>query len=79
MDLICQQSGMVQDENPKSSNGVTWACEVGDQTMFCPLLIEDLSVPGQMLIEVNKRHFHSYVMFPWCLTYSEVLTTNTRE
>lgn len=34
--------------------GVTWACEVGDQNMVCPLIVEDLSTPGQMLIEVRK-------------------------
>ncbi|KAL2516670.1 Transcription factor LHW [Abeliophyllum distichum] len=31
--------------------GVTWACEVGDQSMLCPLIVKDLSSPGQMLIE----------------------------
>lgn len=43
---------MIRKENPSSSNGITWACEVGYETMFCPLIVEDLSVPGQMLIEV---------------------------
>ncbi|KAJ8555915.1 hypothetical protein K7X08_013411 [Anisodus acutangulus] len=39
--------------NSKSNgNGVTWACEIGDQTMVCPLIVEDLSTPGQMLIEI---------------------------
>ncbi|KAL0409224.1 UNVERIFIED_CONTAM: Transcription factor [Sesamum radiatum] len=32
--------------------GATWACEVEDQTMFCPLMVEDLRTPGQMLIEI---------------------------
>ncbi|XP_012842108.1 PREDICTED: transcription factor bHLH157 [Erythranthe guttata] len=36
----------------KQSNEVTWACEVGDQTMVCPLIVEDLTTPGQMLIEM---------------------------
>ncbi|KAL2233117.1 UNVERIFIED_CONTAM: Transcription factor LHW [Sesamum indicum] len=30
--------------------GATWAVE--DQTMFCPLMVEDLRTPGQMLIEI---------------------------
>ncbi|KAK1438551.1 hypothetical protein QVD17_04360 [Tagetes erecta] len=38
--------------NDPNKSGVTWACEVGDQTMMCPLLVEDLSTPGQMLIEM---------------------------
>ncbi|KAG8374549.1 hypothetical protein BUALT_Bualt10G0007000 [Buddleja alternifolia] len=32
--------------------GVTWACEVGDQSMVCPLIVEDLNTPGQMIIEM---------------------------
>ncbi|KVH95276.1 Myc-type, basic helix-loop-helix (bHLH) domain-containing protein [Cynara cardunculus var. scolymus] len=38
--------------NDPSNNGVTWACELGNQTMICPLIVEDLSTPGQMLIEM---------------------------
>lgn len=38
-----------------SGGGVTWAFEVGGQTMVCPIIVEDLSPPGQMLIEVCKR------------------------
>lgn len=46
--------------NSKSNaNGVTWACEIGDQTIVCPLIVEDLSTPGQMLIEIlcNEQGF----------------------
>ncbi|KAL3499174.1 hypothetical protein ACH5RR_038267 [Cinchona calisaya] len=46
------KSGMIQKEKSNGNNGVTWACEVRDQTMSCPLIVEDLSVPGQMLIEI---------------------------
>lgn len=35
--------------------GVTWAYEVGGQTLVCPIIVEDLNSPGQMLIEVCKR------------------------
>ncbi|KAJ9555853.1 hypothetical protein OSB04_010467 [Centaurea solstitialis] len=38
--------------NDPSSNGATWACELGNQTMVCPLIVEDLSTPGHMLIEM---------------------------
>ncbi|XP_051115395.1 transcription factor bHLH157-like [Andrographis paniculata] len=41
-----------QKGHSKNDGGVTWACEVGDKSMVCPLIIEDLSTPGQMLIEI---------------------------
>ncbi|KAI4326792.1 hypothetical protein L6164_019326 [Bauhinia variegata] len=36
----------------KSGGGSTWALEVGGQTMVCPIIVEDMSSPGQMLIEM---------------------------
>ncbi|KAK3005527.1 hypothetical protein RJ639_016367, partial [Escallonia herrerae] len=39
-------------KDKSTSTGVTWACELEDQTMVCPLIVEDLSTPGQMLIEM---------------------------
>ncbi|KAJ0565199.1 putative transcription factor bHLH family [Helianthus annuus] len=49
-----KQNGVTQNDYPNdpSNNGVTWACEVGNQSMMCPLIVEDLSTPGQMLIEM---------------------------
>ncbi|XP_019169824.1 PREDICTED: transcription factor bHLH157-like isoform X2 [Ipomoea nil] len=42
-----------KDSNSNSNtNGVTWACEIENQTMICPLVVEDLCTPGQMLIEI---------------------------
>lgn len=38
--------------NGHGGGGATWAFEVGGQTMVCPIIVEDLSPPGQMLIEV---------------------------
>lgn len=40
---------------PKDSEnrGATWAFEVGNQTMVCPIIVEDMNPPGQMLIEVR--------------------------
>jgi hypothetical protein len=32
--------------------GVTWAFDVGSQSMTCPIIVEDLDRPRQMLVEV---------------------------
>lgn len=32
--------------------GATWAYEVGSQSMVCPIIVEDLNQPRQMLVEV---------------------------
>ncbi|KAL4312421.1 hypothetical protein GQ457_01G037880 [Hibiscus cannabinus] len=32
--------------------GATWAFEVGSQSMICPVVVEDLNLPRQMLIEM---------------------------
>jgi hypothetical protein len=32
--------------------GATWAFEVGSQSMTCPIIVEDLDRPRQMLVEV---------------------------
>lgn len=32
--------------------GATWAYEVGSQSMVCPIIVEDLDPPRQMLVEV---------------------------
>ncbi|XP_073133084.1 transcription factor bHLH157 [Henckelia pumila] len=49
------KSGVVPKDNFNKcgGGGVTWACEVGEQMMVCPLKVEDLSTPGQMLIEIQ--------------------------
>jgi len=33
--------------------GATWAFDVGSQSMTCPIIVEDLERPRQMLVEVN--------------------------
>lgn len=35
-----------------TGGGTMLAIEVGSQSMVCPVIVEDLSSPGQMLIEV---------------------------
>lgn len=53
--MICEESGVVLKDNTSGSgNGATWAFEVAGQTMVCPIIVEDLSPPGQMLVEVSE-------------------------
>lgn len=35
--------------------GATWAFDVGSQSMTCPIIVEDLDRPRQMLVEVMVR------------------------
>lgn len=52
--IIGKESGVVlKDASSGSGTGATWAFEVEGQTMVCPILVEDLNPPGQMLVEVN--------------------------
>ncbi|CAK8572196.1 unnamed protein product [Lathyrus sativus] len=47
--LIDQANGVI----PKDKNhGATWAFEVSNPTMLCPIIVEDMNPPGQMLIEM---------------------------
>ncbi|KAG9452670.1 hypothetical protein H6P81_005574 [Aristolochia fimbriata] len=58
--MIDKESGVVLKDNSSGSNGgATWAFEVGGQTMVCPIIVEDLNPPGQMLVEMlcEKRGF----------------------
>ncbi|KAK7344098.1 hypothetical protein VNO77_13361 [Canavalia gladiata] len=53
--LIEQANEVVlKDNNVGDSKncGITWAFEVAHQTMLCPIIVEDMSTPGQMLIEM---------------------------
>ena len=47
-------TGVVLKDDPSagSNGGATWAYEVAGQTMVCPIIVEDLAPPGQMLVEV---------------------------
>ncbi|KAL5208889.1 hypothetical protein ABZP36_033324 [Zizania latifolia] len=48
-------SGVVLKDNSSggsNNGGATWAYEVAGQTMVCPIIVEDLSPPGQMLVEM---------------------------
>ncbi|CAN6268933.1 unnamed protein product [Urochloa humidicola] len=52
--LIDKESGVILKDNPDAgkNGGATWAYEVAGKTMVCPIVIEDLSPPGQMLVEM---------------------------
>ncbi|KAJ1280553.1 hypothetical protein BS78_04G242000 [Paspalum vaginatum] len=47
-------NGVVLKDDPSgaSNGGATWAYEVAGQTMVCPIIVEDLAPPGQMLVEM---------------------------
>jgi hypothetical protein len=53
--MIGEESGVVLKDNSSSGSsggGATWAYEVAGQTMVCPIIVEELMPPGQMLVEV---------------------------
>ena len=51
--MIGDESGVIlKDNSGGGGSGATWAFEVAGQTMVCPIIVEDLNPPGQMLIEV---------------------------
>jgi hypothetical protein len=53
--MIDKEKGVILKDNPNAgkNSGATWAYEVAGQTTVCPIIIEDLSPPGQMLVEVS--------------------------
>lgn len=59
-----------------NGGGATWAFEVSGQTMICPIRVEDLNPPGQMLIEVftiSQRKFYHLLLENTFLYESEPL------
>ncbi|KAJ6714284.1 TRANSCRIPTION FACTOR BHLH155-LIKE ISOFORM X1-RELATED [Salix viminalis] len=50
--LIGQENRLLLKDNTTGSGGATWALEVADQSMVCPIIVEDLNQPGLMLIEM---------------------------
>ncbi|XP_076923962.1 transcription factor LHW-like [Bidens hawaiensis] len=48
--LVSKDGGVLLRDN--FEGGVTWAYEVGSQSMVCPIIVEDLSSPRQMLVEM---------------------------
>ncbi|GFP97161.1 transcription factor lhw [Phtheirospermum japonicum] len=48
--IIGDDGGLLLKDN--SGGGATWAYEVGSQSMVCPIIVEDLNQPHQMLVEM---------------------------
>ncbi|XP_030506523.2 transcription factor LHW isoform X2 [Cannabis sativa] len=48
--IINKEGGLVLKDN--FEGGATWAFEVGSQSMVCPIIVEDLNPPRQMLVEM---------------------------
>ncbi|KAF9665346.1 hypothetical protein SADUNF_Sadunf16G0113200 [Salix dunnii] len=50
MQLLNKENGLLLKDN--FEGGATWAFEVGSQSMVCPIIVEDLNAPRQMLVEM---------------------------
>ncbi|KAL3530316.1 hypothetical protein ACH5RR_009638 [Cinchona calisaya] len=48
--IISKEGGLLIKDN--YDGGATWAYEVGSQSMVCPIIVEDLNQPRQMLVEM---------------------------
>ncbi|PKI73363.1 transcription factor LHW [Punica granatum] len=48
--IINEEGGLLLKDN--FEGGATWAFEVGSQSMVCPIIVEDLNPPRQMLVEM---------------------------
>lgn len=82
--MIGDESGVVLKDNSgggAGGGGATWAYEVAGQTMVCPILVEDLNPPGQMLVEVKTRtlsyNTYSYYYNNIYLKYNSLSTLLT--
>ncbi|XP_042503898.1 transcription factor LHW-like [Macadamia integrifolia] len=52
--MIGDESCVILKDNASGDGcGATWAFEVGGQTMVCPIIVEDLGPPRQMLIKMH--------------------------
>ncbi|KAG1369760.1 transcription factor LHW [Cocos nucifera] len=48
--IISKEGGLLLKDN--FDGGATWAFEVGTQSMICPIVVEDLKPPRQLLVEM---------------------------
>uniref|UniRef100_A0A5B6YGT4 Putative transcription factor LHW-like isoform X1 n=1 Tax=Davidia involucrata TaxID=16924 RepID=A0A5B6YGT4_DAVIN len=48
--IISKEGGLLLKDN--FEGGATWAYEVSSQSMVCPIIVEDLNPPRQMLVEM---------------------------
>lgn len=59
MQIISKEGGLLLED---IFEGATRAYELGSQSMFCPLIVEDLDPPRRMLVEV-ARMLYKFVKF----------------
>ncbi|KAI4322477.1 hypothetical protein L6164_022169 [Bauhinia variegata] len=48
--IVSKDGGLLLKDN--FEGGATWAYEVGSQSMICPIIVEDLNPPRQMLVKM---------------------------
>lgn len=61
LQIINKDGGLLLKDN--FDGGATWAFEVGSQSMVCPIIVEDLNPPRQMLVKVMTPIFlHSALL-----------------
>ncbi|XP_028756774.1 transcription factor LHW [Neltuma alba] len=48
--IMTKEGGLLLKDN--FEGGATWAYEIGSQSMVCPIIVEDLNPPRQMLVEM---------------------------
>lgn len=61
LQIISKEGGLLLKDN--FEGGATWAYEVGSQSMVCPIIVEDLNQPRQMLVEVGTST--NYIVLTW--------------
>lgn len=64
LQIINKEGGLLLKDN--FDGGATWAYEVGSQSMVCPIIVEDLSPPRQMLVEVDREIWVLILTFCRC-------------
>eukprot|EP01018_Ginkgo_biloba_P034596 Gb_14057 [translate_table: standard] len=48
--VLCKEGGLLATDNLEG--GASWAFELGGQTLGCPIIVENLNQPRQMLVEM---------------------------
>ncbi|KAM0939763.1 putative transcription factor bHLH family [Dioscorea sansibarensis] len=48
--IVSKEGGLLLKDSFES--GATWAFEVGNQSVICPIIVEDLNAPRQLLVEM---------------------------
>ncbi|XP_074560642.1 transcription factor LHW-like isoform X1 [Curcuma longa] len=54
-----EEGGLLMKDN--FEDGATWAFEVGTQPMICPIVVEDLNPPRQLLVEMLCKERGSFL------------------